>query len=221
MSYAEAAMKLGPVAVQRSTEPAGKFDRTRVTPNSIDWDTRDRPGKSGPRIQGPAGGVAKVSYAKPKVRGQGNDFSHGSRQNHYTGYSSQRTKGNSYTHLSRGPRRVMIEYTDSEKRTPSVDYAIDRYLQGSSLKSFVAVALVKGTPRRFGGLTWHSGGSNPKEEVHVTVAMSDENGTHICTKHIRKDGTLTESSAQYFSHRSTASYRTNSSRVSRFDPIYE
>jgi hypothetical protein len=42
----------------------------------------------------------------------------------------------------------MIDYTDREKRTPSVDHAIERYLEGSSLRDIIAMALVKGTPRR-------------------------------------------------------------------------
>lgn len=151
MSYADVARTSAPVAVQPSFKPSsGTSGKTDQSTHSADMESIRRrsgygPKKNAVRAQGSSGGVMKGSSGMPISGARGYDSTLGSHCNHYTGHLS---RGRSQSHRSRGPRRPMIDYTDREKRTPSVDNAIQRYLEGSSLRDIIAMALVKGTPKR-------------------------------------------------------------------------
>ncbi|KAF4510000.1 hypothetical protein G6O67_001929 [Ophiocordyceps sinensis] len=79
-----------------------------------------------------------------------------------------------------------ISYTDPLKRTDSADLAVKLYSQRDTRD--LAQAVVRCTPQASGGLTWHTGGTDPAAPTHLTVDYGNSYGQHVTTKHVKRDG---------------------------------
>ncbi|KAI0867339.1 hypothetical protein GGS24DRAFT_507950 [Hypoxylon argillaceum] len=79
-----------------------------------------------------------------------------------------------------------IRYTDETKRSPSADAAVRQYAETD--KRDLSGGLIKSVPQAAGGHTWHSGGTDPDAEVHITVQFEDSSGKLVTTKHINRNG---------------------------------
>ncbi|KAK3331549.1 hypothetical protein B0H66DRAFT_614145 [Apodospora peruviana] len=83
-----------------------------------------------------------------------------------------------------GPQDV--GFTVELSRSPSAEQAVISYSQQDSRP--IERALIKCLPRKLGGQSWHAGGSDPNEPVHLTVEFKDASGNHVTTKHIDRNG---------------------------------
>lgn len=97
--------------------------------------------------------------------------------------------------LLRGPTLQMLLSLHIRRQIPGIWQGLSSNapLEESELPQYTSDKRFLGRHVLFtvvnsGGLTWHTGGTDPNSPEHLTVEYKDSRGQHVTTKHIDRNG---------------------------------